>query len=215
MKGIMYQDYFTLTRKGKLISSILSLIFVCAIGLCFQNEYGLGLVCVLSLPLGYAGIIQILLEQDEKSKFDKTMMSFPITKKEIIKSRYYSSLIYMFIHNCVAFAFALFYSFGLHVVSFEVSMQLWIVGVLVGILMFSLNTPSFYMFGARKGSIIYLISLGICLVLWIVQLFVDIDYNVLVSVDPWWFILIGAGVGVLGLIASYYGTIKVYERKFR
>ncbi len=117
MKALIYKDLIILKQKGQIATIILNILTAVLVGMFFHNIYGLALILVLSYPIGSSGYIQVVMEKEEKTQFEKSIISLPVTKKEIILSRYITSFIYFALH----LLFGLVYMF-IHISIFKLKM---------------------------------------------------------------------------------------------
>ena len=95
MLGIVIKDYYeTFCLKKNIIGMIFSLSVILLVVALIDNLYAFVLIVGITLPMMGASTLQSSMEQDEISKFDQILLTFPITRQEIVKAKLLSSFIY-------------------------------------------------------------------------------------------------------------------------
>lgn len=213
MKALIYKDMFVLKQKGQIFSFLSSTIIAIIIGLFFRNLYGLALIVVLSIPIGGCGFVQIVMEKEERTNFDKRVISLPVTKKEIVFARFITSFIYLVINMVIALIYALAHVYLWHVVTLDVALLLWVIGVLLGFFLIGLNSIGYHWLGARKGTFLYLVVAGLSIVVYLF-IFLGLDVEQFLSLGSTILFLIGCVFTILTLFISYFVSLKIFERKY-
>lgn len=120
MLGLIIKEYFEcFCIKKNLLSNgfgILCTILMLAIG---RYEYIYILCFSLIFPMMSVAVCEAAVTQDEISKFDEILLTYPITKNEIILSKYLSTLLFIVFEYAFAFIFVLLYSFALMYIHFK------------------------------------------------------------------------------------------------
>lgn len=94
MLGIVIKDYYeTFCLKKNIIEMIFSLSVILLVVALIDNLYAFVLIVGITLPMMGASTLQSSMEQDEISKFDQILLTFPITRQEIVKAKLLSSLL--------------------------------------------------------------------------------------------------------------------------
>ncbi|MDO4600627.1 MAG: ABC-2 transporter permease, partial [[Ruminococcus] gnavus] len=97
MRGIILKDLYEgfCIRKNTLNWTIglIFISFLTAINSIMRGPYGFLLIVVLLSPLMGSSLLQMTAEQDEKSEFDRIQLTYPLTKQEIVFSKYLGGLI--------------------------------------------------------------------------------------------------------------------------
>lgn len=97
MKALIYKDLFILKQKGQLLSLLSLVVTSVTIGYFFQNFYGLALIVVLSIPVGGSAFLQVVMEKEERTNFEKAYLSLPVTKQEVVLARFITGFIFLFL----------------------------------------------------------------------------------------------------------------------
>lgn len=212
MRGIIYKDFLVAIMPKNLLSTLANIAVSIAVVYYFDNMYGMALVVALALPLSGSSLLQISMEQDELCSFDKIQLTFPLTKKQIILSKYLGGFIMQLMFYVISLAVAYYY-YMLGVASLTIALQVWVLGVIVGLIFFSMSYVGFYLLGNKKGTIMYFAFMIIACVVYIMTYFnfdmfsiLTMDYNVL--------LLIGLIVAVGMVVISYLLSVKIYTKRF-
>ena len=135
MRGIIYKDYLIAFLPKNIISMLANIIVSIGIVIFFPNYYGLALTVALAIPVSGSALLQMTMEQDEQSNFDKMQLTFPMTKKQIVLSKYIGGLMTQSVFYLFSLVVTLYYYFT-GVAEFIPALQLWILGIIVGLIFF-------------------------------------------------------------------------------
>lgn len=213
MKGLIYKDLFVMKQKGQILSVMLNALTAVIIGFCFKNFYGLALMVVLSIPVGGSAFLQIVMEKEEKTNFEKVYLSLPVTKQEVILARFISSFLFLAIQMVIAFIYMLVFVYGLKVVSLDVGMLVWGAGFVVGTILLALNSIGYHLLGSKKGTFVYLVFAGLSILIYLIAFF-GVDVSQVIFLQPIYLMLIGIAFALLCLIISYFVSLKILQRKY-
>ncbi|WP_041138258.1 ABC-2 transporter permease [Beduini massiliensis] len=213
MKALIYKDLFVLKQKGQLATLILNLLMVIPIGFFFQNLYGLALIIILSYPIGGSVFIQVVMEKEERTNFDKTVISLPVTKAEIILAKYITSFIYFGIHMLFGLIYTFIHIYVIKSVSLEFGLLLWGIGLLIGTMMISINSVGYILLGAKKGTFVYMVILLLSIIGYVVT-FLGFDIKQVLTLSSTVLMLIACLITILCLIVSYFTSLKIFTRKY-
>ena len=213
MKALIYKDLFILKQKSQLASLFLNLVMMVPIGFFFQNLYGLALIVILSYPIGGSAFIQVVMEKEERTNFDKTIISLPVTKSEIILARYITSFIFFGIHMLFGLLYTFIHIYVIQSVSLELGLLLWGIGILIGTIMISINSVGYILLGSRKGTFVYIIILALSIIGYVVT-FLGFDIKQILTLSSSVLMMIACIVTILGLILSYFASLKIFTRKY-
>lgn len=161
MTGIMLKDLREafLLRKNA-FGWIFSMVVYLVLAVAMPTRYVYGLCVTVMFPMIGVSILQYSSEQDEISKFDKIMLTYPITKKEIILSKYLSGMVLQAAVFLINLIMALVFSFGYKVIDFKMAMELWFVGIIFSFIFMAIHYMMFFWLGNKKGTVLYVIFLG-------------------------------------------------------
>lgn len=214
MKGIIYKDFLSLLQPKHAMSVMMDIAVTIPIMVFFQNMYGLALTCIMLLPMTGTSLLQISMEQDELSDFDKFQLTLPLTKKQIILSKYLAGLLFMGIFAIISLLVSVIYFCNiLAVAELMVCLQIWLLGVIVGCVFLSISYVGFLLLGNKKGTIVYFVLAIISCVVYLSSYFTfsamaifDMNHNIL--------LLIGVAITMIMLTISYYLSVKIYTKKY-
>lgn len=213
MTGLMLKDlYEVFCLKKYVISWILNIVCILISVVVLQNSYVYILCAAVVLPMIGVSVLQASIEQDEISKYDRIMLTYPITKKEIILSKYLSGMVLQAMIFLVNFLLALLFSFGYKVIDFPTAMGVWFVGVIFSFIYMAINYMMFFWLGNKIGSILYFIFIGAVAIIYVIT-YVNIDIDAMLNMNKTMVMVIGFVISILSLIGSYYASIKIYTKK--
>lgn len=213
MTGIMLKDFreaFCVKKNAIawIFGVIMFLFFVIAMPIKYIYILSVTVMC----PLIGTSVLQYSNEQDEISKFDKIMLTYPITRKEIILSKYLSGLVLQAGIFLFTFALALVFSFGYKVIDFKMAMTFWFVGIIFSLLFMAINYIIFFWLGNKKGIVIYIIVTVIWAFGYVIT-YRNVDLTGLLSMDRTVLMLLGFVLSVLALVGSYFASVKIYTKR--
>lgn len=214
MLGIMIKDlYETVLVKKNMLSLILGLvaIFVCSFVL--KNLYSFILIVGICIPFMGSTVLQCSVEQDEISGFDKVQLTYPLTKKEIILSKYISGIIFVCFISLFALIETLIYVYGYGVVDIVTGLTVWFMGVLISVIELAICYVGFIWLGNKKGIFMYIVMcLGVAIIYILTSLNIGIES--ILQLDRPILIFLGIVIAFISLILSYLGALKIYTRKY-
>lgn len=164
MKGLFTKDWLTIQKKYGLTRLMINIAIMAALMLVLE-DMGALFISFLLIPLEIMSIIITLATCDEQWKWAKYAISLPVTKTQIVSSRYQFAIllslaglvvslavntISYFSYPMYAYGFYLFVAFG----SFAVTL-----------LFIALILPSNYSMGVNAGFVMMLVLLGVILLL--------------------------------------------------
>ena len=177
-----------------------------------QNRYMMMLFVVVCIPMTTISVFQMALEQDEKVQFDEIMLTYPVTKKEIILARFIDNFIYMGINKVISVIMVLGYVYLGKTVDIRTGMFYVAAGIAVSLIATAVFSIGFYLLGNKKGTILYV---GMVI---IVALFYGLSsrgqwISRIFQTDPRILTGIALILGGLLMAGSYWVCLKIYTRQ--
>lgn len=214
MWGIIKKDFYdTFCIPKNLLSNVLGCLAMVVLAVLMgPNRYMMMLFVVLCIPMTTISVFQMALEQDEKVQFDKIMLTYPVTKKEIILARFIDNFIYMGINTVISVIMVLGYVYLGKTVDIRTGMLYVTAGIAVSLIATAVSSIGFYLLGNKKGTILY-IGMVIIFALfyglssrgqWISRIF---------QTDPRILTGIALILGGLLMAGSYWVCLKIYARQ--
>lgn len=214
MLGIIIKDFYeSFCIRKNLIGLIFGYLAFSFVIFGSRNVNGFILMIVLALPLTSVSPLQYSMEQDEISKFDKKILTFPLTRKEIVLSKFLSTYIFALISNLVlSFPVTLLYVYCFKVINISTGLWIFFLGFVMTLIMLPINNIGFFLLGNKKGTILYIIIVVIlCLFYNYGNLILKISSEFL---NPSiYIILISLIVSIILNIIGYYASVKIYTHK--
>ena len=175
MKGIILKDLyenFRIFKNG--VSYLAAVLFLFLLieamqtGDLFSLKYFFMLITAFVFPLLGCSSIESSLEQDEKVNFDKIQLTFPITKTEIVLSKYILGICFLTICNVFSLVFFAVVNFAFFLLGRKLGLIVYIfIAMLFGGIygaVSSLKGMEFLMAGDKTMIFIIGIPIGILFV---------------------------------------------------
>lgn len=214
MWGIVKKDFYdTFCIPKNLLSNILGYLAMIILAVLMgQNRYMMMLFVVVCIPMTTISVFQMALEQDEKVQFDEIMLTYPVTKKEIILARFIDDFIYMGINTVISVIMVLGYVYLGKTVDIRTGMFYVAAGIAVSLIATAVFSIGFYLLGNKKGTILYV---GMVI---IVALFYGLSsrgqwISRIFQTDPRILTGIALILGGLLMAGSYWVCLKIYTRQ--
>ena len=213
MKGLLIKDFLTIRKKYGISRIIMDVAIIVALMVVLGGT-GAIYISFLLIPMEVASMVMSLTTCDEQWKWSKYAISLPVSKTQIVQSRYAFALIISlvglvvaFIVNSISFLCFSEYKFGFYVFLSVVSF-----GVILLFLSFML--PSNYSLGVNAGFAAMIIMVILLAVLGIWSKLTD-NAIMWYVVDHFELSMIIAFVGVLVLfVLSYTMSVFFFKRKY-
>ena len=204
MLGIIIKDFYeSFCIRKNLFGFIFSYLFLIFVIFGVRNVSGLVLLIVL----------QYSMEQDEISKFDKKLLTFPLTRKEIVFSKISSTYIFALLSNLVfSLPIVFVYIYCFRVINLSIGLWIFFLGIIMTLVMLPINNIGFFLLGNKKGAILYMIILVIVTLFYIYG-------NIILKIGNEFMnpsvhiIFISLLVSIILNIIGYYVCVKIYTHK--
>ncbi len=219
IKGLLLKDLDVFKNfKGNIIFSILMFLFLIIVGSIQNDIFTVGSI----LFLIFFGMNSIsTFSYDENADSDKYLLSLPITRKEIVLSKY----LFVFLNSFISIIVGIFVSYIITVLirgkvnNIGDSLRIcFLAFTSVSFLMCS-NVPCIYKWGVEKGRMqsviipaLFIFVIGIlgCLLLIIFpELYLNIDLIYLFKISP----IICLILNILFYLVSYLISYKIFLNK--
>ena len=157
MKGIILKDlYENFYIKKNLASYIFGALFI-GIAIIFVNtSYTFIFYTMLLTILFGSCTLEASYEQDEKSNFNKLQITFPLTKSEIVISKYLLALICTGISALLALIYALANVYLCRLITLTEALTVWGLSICVSLVFTSIVYVFYFLLGKKIGVIIYI-----------------------------------------------------------
>ena len=217
MKGIILKDLyenFRIFKNG--VSYLAAVLFLFLLieamqtGDLFSLKYFFMLITAFVFPLLGCSSIESSLEQDEKVNFDKIQLTFPITKTEIVLSKYILGICFLTICNVFSLIFVFSFTSSHNKITLQEGLSAWGFGVLFSLVFFAVVNFAFFLLGRKLGLIVYI---------FIAMLFGGIygavsslkGMEFLMAGDKTMIFIIGIPIGILFVVISFFLSLACYK----
>ena len=214
MLGIMLKDFYeTFYIKKNLLGFVFSILLYCFIFFLMPSEYIIILLVALSVPMMSVSPLQYSIERDEISKFDQILLTYPISKKQIVITKILETYIFTAICQLVlSLPIILMSVYGYHILDLQEGLLILSVGIIFSLIMLPINNAGFMALGNKKGAIMYVILLVAFVIGFIALNFVvGIEQLLLIPLNNW--LLYGSILAVILNILGYFACLKIYDIK--
>lgn len=210
MRGIMYKDFYeAFCLKKNMLMWILAGILVLLMVVFASSPYVFMLVVGVIFPMIGTSVLEYSNEQDEISGFDKIQLTFPMTRREIVLSKYISGCVAMGGTFLISFILMLVFTYGFRVTSLSAGLQIWGVGIVMGIAFFSVVYVAYFFLGKSKATVIYLM-LVIGIAVGYVMVTMGFGISTVLNMNKTYLIAVGLPVDLALLWGSFRLSVKIY-----
>lgn len=158
MKGIMLKDlYDNFCIPKNAASFVFAALIILPAGLLFRSAEYYTLFIGVITPLLGACAVESSTEQDEAANFNKLMITFPVTKAEIVLSKYLLGLIFILASNLIALICTMVQVYIHHTVRLAEVARMWGIGLSVSLLCLSVIYIGYFLLGKRWGTIFFIV----------------------------------------------------------
>lgn len=199
MKGLLLKDLYNLMQMGK-IGLLVSVLWV-VIGISQQDSnYISGLLMMLVIMLPYNA-----MAYDEAAKWDRYALTMPVTRRDLVLSKYLLTLLSALAPALLVFICSLIID---HTLSYALSLTATLVAIGISMACFSL--PFAFRFGAQKARLAFfaVILMYVLLASSVDNITMNIGFSRLLT-NPW---LLLVGMLVITFV-SFLISVRIYEKK--
>jgi len=203
MKGLILKDLMGLKKFSK--NYLIFILFYAVIGL-FSNMYALfsGFIMVFAFMLPITAV-----SFDERSKWDSYALTMPISRKDIVLSRYLLGLIFAGAAVVICFVYTLITSGE----NFGTSLLLSGAFFLVGMLFFSIIFPILLKVGVEKGRLTMIIIFLLPTVIIMTLSKIGFDFSKPSEQTLMTIAWIAPFVVIAIFVASIFLSFRIYSKK--
>ena len=216
MRGIILKDLYEgfCIRKNTLnwTISIIFISFLTAVNSMMRGPYGFLLIVVLLFPMWGSTMLQMTVEQDEKSEFDRIQLTYPVSKQEIVLSKYLSGLIVQGGMILYSFLFLLVYVYGYKTLTLGEAISTWGIGVAGSLVYFSVSYMVYFWLGNMKGVIFTFITMAVLVIGFLFSVF-NVGLEELMAISKGTWVVVSLFAGVTLMVISYFVSLKIYTKK--
>ena len=214
MKGIMLKDlYENFYIKKNLASYIFGALIIGLAAFFIDTSYAFILYTMLLTIVFGSATLEASYEQDEKANFYKLQFTFPMTKAEIVVSKYLLALICTGISLLIALIYALASVYLRHLVTLTEALTVWGLSICVSLVFTSVVYIFYFLLGKKIGTIIYVAAAAILGGMYgSSTVFFGIEsYTSMDMAARLWFLL---PASVVVFVLSCLLSIQIYKKKY-
>lgn len=165
-----------------------------------------------AVPVTSVAVLQAAMEQDEMTRYDDIMLTYPLTKKEIVLARFIDNLLYIGFNSMISMFMMLWFVYVGGAADIQTGLLFWTVGIVFSIFVIAVFSVGFYALGNKKGTFLYIILIfagGIFY--WFIRF--TIPFTNIMKLGPWGLTGIGFVISLGLLFISYWVCLKIYTRR--
>ena len=214
MLGIIIKDYYeSFCLKKNLINLLFVFIIFSLVIILMNNLYALILLVCITLPIAGTSTLQETLKQDEISNYNKILLTFPLTKKEIVKAKIISTLILSTLSNLlISLPITLIYVFVYQAVNLDIALLIWLFGFILTFIMTAIQNIGLFILGNKKGSIVLFIFTIVVAISYIFS-YVFVGIETIVELTTPTLLIFETLIAIILNIISFYACVKIYSIK--
>lgn len=219
MLGIIKKDlYDTFCVPKNFLSNVIGYLAIIVLAAVLgAGEYPMMLFIVVAIPMTSVTVLQASMEQDEMVRFDDVLLTYPLSKKQIVLIKFIDSLLYMLLNAALSLVMMLVYVYGEKVTDIQTGLLYCGMGTVVSLFVIAVCSVGFYWLGNKKGTILYLVLVVAWAIMYAViyvnAYFVNISLDSILALGEWKLTGIAAAVSIVALVLSYWGCLKLYTRR--
>lgn len=214
MRGIILKDFYeSFCLRKNLIGMLFSFAVVTTLVIWMRDAYSYVLLVLLMMPMIGVSTLQYSMEQDEISGYDEILLTFPLTKSEIVLAKLISTWLLALLSNLlISLPLTLLYVFAYHSITIELAFGTWLGGLIFSFVMNAINAAGFFALGNKKGTVMFVVILVILAIAYIaVQIGIGIEQ--LLQAGSMALLGGGALLAMLLNLLSYRLCLFIYTRK--
>lgn len=213
MSGLIIKNYFETFRIGKNLFEMIFGFGAMGIMVIFGTDfYVFCLATMIIFPFMGSTPLQYAIEQNEICKFDDILLTYPLTKKEIVRSHFLSCLSFSGITGILSLLTVFIYVYLHHTTDLKTGLLVWAGGLILSLAFLAIGNIGFFALGNKKGTILYFILVALCAVSYALT-YHGIDFMSIFTLDARLLLLIGLVISLLLLLGSYCLCLKIYTKK--
>ena len=213
MKGLMTKDLLTVKKKYGLTRLIMDFAIITALMIILEGA-GAIYISFLLVPLEVASMLITLANSDEQWKWGKYAVALPVSKKQIVSSRYAFAGIAAIIGLCVSLIVNTISYFCFPTYRFGFYLFIAVASFCVVLLFLAFILPSNYWMGVNAGFAVMLIMIILLVVLGIWS---KMTNNAIIGfiVDNFDLSMVIGFVSTIAIFAlSYILSITLFQKKY-
>lgn len=213
MKGLMTKDYLTVKKKYGLTRLIMDFAIITALMIILEGA-GAIYISFLLVPLEVASMLITLANSDEQWKWGKYAVALPVSKKQIVSSRYAFAGIAAIIGLCVSLIVNTISYFCFPTYRFGFYLFIAVASFCVVLLFLAFILPSNYWMGVNAGFAVMFIMIILLVVLGIWS---KMTNNAIIGfiVDNFDLSMVIGFVSTIAIFAlSYILSITLFQKKY-
>lgn len=213
MKGLMTKDFLTVKKKYGLTRLIMDFAIITALMIILEGA-GAIYISFLLVPLEVVSMLITLANSDEQWKWGKYAVALPVSKKQIVSSRYAFAGIAAIIGLCVSLIVNTISYFCFPTYRFGFYLFIAVASFCVVLLFLAFILPSNYWMGVNAGFAVMFIMIILLVVLGIWS---KMTNNAIIGfiVDNFDLSMVIGFVSTIAIFAlSYILSITLFQKKY-
>lgn len=218
MKGIILKDLYDNFRIGKNLASYIfggGFIILCALlfSAGVSKQFSFGWLIMMTSTIFSSCTLESAFEQDEKANFNRLLISFPLSKTQIVLSRYLLTLCCIGVANLLTLLLTLYTVFFRHSFSLKMGFALWALGLAISILFSGISIICYYLLGKKNGTIVYMILFFILALIYNIFI-VSLQSFGIITINWTFLLIISIPLSIVVFALSFLISNWIFKRRY-
>ncbi|NLW16406.1 MAG: hypothetical protein GX033_01935 [Firmicutes bacterium] len=178
-----------------------------------KPEFSVIMINLVVLPLSVMAMPVQFADQDGKCDWDKRAIAMPVTKRDIVASRYAACLIV----TLLEFVFVI----GINILivvarggDLRHNFLLAVLGLAISVVLIGVSALSNYL-SVTSGAVVLLITILLYILGLLIGNKIEIDWNAIFRLPPHWFVVMALAVALALYFLTFIVSTAIYARKHR
>ena len=157
MTGIILKDlYENFCIPKNAAAYIFAALVTIPVGFLIRSQYYYILFSMIILPLFGGCALEYPTEQEEAAHFNKLMITFPVSRAQIVTAKYLLGLGFIILCNFLALLCAIAQVYIHHTVRLSEALRIWGIGISISMIFLSVIYVGYFLLGRRWGTIFFI-----------------------------------------------------------
>lgn len=212
MVGLVRKEVLAYYRRMSRVSFAFDLVIALGLVFLMRSVYSMITLALLVMPINMSSSPTTFKEMDTEGVEGRYTLTLPYCWKDLVLGRFLAGLWDGAMQAGLFLAFTMLHYFTVHSLPFSGYVQLWLAGVLLGLLMLSINMAVSFIAEITGTVVFYLCSIGLAMGGVVLSMLAGVDLITFLTQPP--ALLWAAAILLVAVVgaASYLLSIHALER---
>ncbi len=214
MAGLVLKDLLIYKKEQlKPLGNLVNMLAILFLIFRVKPEFSVIMINLVVLPISVMSMPVQFADQDGKCDWDKRAIAMPVTKRDIVASRYAACLIV----TLLEFVFVI----GINILivvarggDLRHNFLLAVLGLAISVVLIGVSALSNYL-SVTSGAIVLLITIVLYILGLLVGNRIQVDWNAIFSLPPHWLAVVALTVALTLYFLAFNISTAIYSRKHR